>query len=369
MFLATDASKNIVSQNLTGAAPVTQVAVQTVGRTTFLSLPQDVATGSFPRFAGLTLFDTLGITPGPLTGGRIDASLIVLAPTPGTLTCELVNTKFVQVTSSGNLFLLNLTGSTGGTPLKLSSSANNVIAGPINLATDVTGILPSANGGAVTLTGIGSTPNANGASISNQVLQLQPASSAFGGVVTTTTQIFAGDKTFGGNVTVTGTTTIGASGTVNTVISPLTGITFNNTTTGYVPFTLNYVERYTATPTFLDGTGAITPTSGTFQFYISRVGSLVSFFLPYTFFSDAAGTRTGDIMSPVGTIPTRLMPPLNAGGVCRWLIPTFNGTARSSGLFQILNTGALNMKFDLFAGGTWGATNNEISGIGVSWTI
>jgi hypothetical protein len=52
------------------------------------------------------------------------------------------------------------------------------------------------NSGDVSLTSIGSSPNANGASISGQVLNLQPASASFGGVVTTGQQSFAGGKIF-----------------------------------------------------------------------------------------------------------------------------------------------------------------------------
>jgi hypothetical protein len=51
--------------------------------------------------------------------------------------------------------------------------------------------------GDVTLAAVGSTPNANGASLSGQVLNLQPADVEFPGVVTTGTQSFAGTKYFG----------------------------------------------------------------------------------------------------------------------------------------------------------------------------
>lgn len=57
----------------------------------------------------------------------------------------------------------------------------------------------------VTLTTIGSTPNANGATIIGQVLNLEPASTSFGGIITTGTQSIAGLKTFTSNFTV-GTT-------------------------------------------------------------------------------------------------------------------------------------------------------------------
>jgi len=48
----------------------------------------------------------------------------------------------------------------------------------------------------VTLTAVGSVPNANGASVSGQALTLQPADSSNPGVVTTNAQTFVGKKTF-----------------------------------------------------------------------------------------------------------------------------------------------------------------------------
>jgi len=47
---------------------------------------------------------------------------------------------------------------------------------------------------------IGSSPNANGATFSANVLTLQPASTSFGGLVNTTTQSFSGAKTFTNNI-------------------------------------------------------------------------------------------------------------------------------------------------------------------------
>lgn len=62
----------------------------------------------------------------------------------------------------------------------------------------------SINTGDVTLTAIGATANANGATLTGQVLNLQPASASFGGVVTTGTQTIAGDKTLSGNTLTSG---------------------------------------------------------------------------------------------------------------------------------------------------------------------
>jgi len=67
---------------------------------------------------------------------------------------------------------------------------------------------PAAGHDSVTLAAIGTTPNANAATLTNQVLNLEPASASFGGVVTTTTQTFAGAKSFESTISIkeTGTT-------------------------------------------------------------------------------------------------------------------------------------------------------------------
>lgn len=52
----------------------------------------------------------------------------------------------------------------------------------------------------VSLAPIGSTPNANGASVASGVLNLQPANGSFGGVVTTGSQPFVGVKTFSSGI-------------------------------------------------------------------------------------------------------------------------------------------------------------------------
>jgi hypothetical protein len=55
--------------------------------------------------------------------------------------------------------------------------------------------------GVTTMAAIGSTPNANGATISGRTLNLEPADSTNGGIVTTGTQTFAGAKTFSPTLT------------------------------------------------------------------------------------------------------------------------------------------------------------------------
>ena len=53
----------------------------------------------------------------------------------------------------------------------------------------------------ITLSAIGSSPNANAATITGSVLNLQPANASFGGVVTTGVQVFNGAKTFNSQIT------------------------------------------------------------------------------------------------------------------------------------------------------------------------
>jgi len=53
----------------------------------------------------------------------------------------------------------------------------------------------------LTLAAIGAAPNAAGLTLSAQQLNLEPASAAFGGVVTTAAQTFAGAKTFSQAIT------------------------------------------------------------------------------------------------------------------------------------------------------------------------
>ena len=74
--------------------------------------------------------------------------------------------------------------------------------------------------GITALAAIGSSANANGATISGTTLNLEPASSSFGGIVTIGTQTFAGAKTFSSDI-ITNEVRVGkgvAGNTSNTVL-------------------------------------------------------------------------------------------------------------------------------------------------------
>lgn len=116
---------------------------------------------------------------------------VVIAPA-GTLSGTTLNATVVNssLTSVGTLGSLNVTGSIAAGNFSGSSSGTNT--------------------GDVTLAAFGSTPNANGLSLSGQVLNMQPADGTHPGGVSITTQTFAGSKTIGFNAA--DLITIGASG-------------------------------------------------------------------------------------------------------------------------------------------------------------
>lgn len=84
--------------------------------------------------------------------------------------------------------------------------------------------LTGTNSGDVTLGSFGTTPNANGASLSGQILTLQPASITQPGGISTTTQSFLGAKTFSTQLIGAGTATndSAASGIIGEYIEATT---------------------------------------------------------------------------------------------------------------------------------------------------
>ncbi len=123
-------------------------------------------------------------------------TLVSIGGGSGTFALDTTN---IDISAAGAI-----TGATGITSSGTITFSGLGGAGTKCLQTDNSGVLSASavacatgsNTGDVTLGTIGATPNANGASLSGQVLTLQPADGSFGGVVTTTTQTFAGSKTF-----------------------------------------------------------------------------------------------------------------------------------------------------------------------------
>jgi hypothetical protein len=107
----------------------------------------------------------------------------------------------------------------------IASSTTITATGAIS-GSNFSGSSSGTNTGDVTLSAIGSTANANGASLTGQALTLQPANATYGGIVSTTTQSFAGAKTLtdsltlslaSGNSLIVDTTTLVVDATNNRV--------------------------------------------------------------------------------------------------------------------------------------------------------
>jgi hypothetical protein len=119
---------------------------------------------------------TIGSTP-ITTSGTIT---IAIATATSLLNGLLSSTDWTTFNNKQGTITLTTTGTSG---------AATFVANTLNIPN-------YADGGVLSLSAIGSTPNANAATITGTVLNLQPADASFGGVVTTGTQTFAGDKTF-----------------------------------------------------------------------------------------------------------------------------------------------------------------------------
>jgi hypothetical protein len=152
----------------------------------------------------------------PVIGAATGTSLSV----SGQLTSTVATgTAPIVVTSTTPVANLSI-GGNAATATKATNIAGGVSGSiPYQTAAATTAMLPKGNDGEVltlasglpswgaptgvtTMAAIGSTPNANGATISGVNLNLQPADASFGGVVTTGTQAFAGDKTFNNDISV-----------------------------------------------------------------------------------------------------------------------------------------------------------------------
>jgi len=146
-----------------------------------------------------------------------------------------------QINEKQNAITLTTTGTSGAATL-VGSTLN----------------IPNyADGGLLSLSAIGSSPNANGGTIAGTVLNLEPASASFGGVVTTGTQTFAGNKTFTG--TISGTSANFSASATNPLATTNTG--------GRELFNLN---------TTLDGGFFTFRSSGTARGYIGNGAGIIS---------------------------------------------------------------------------------------------
>ncbi|MBP6054234.1 MAG: hypothetical protein KA527_01230 [Cytophagaceae bacterium] len=162
-----------------------------------------------------TLTNATGL---PLTTG-VSGILPLANGGTGQTTKEAAFDALSPMTTAGDIIY----GGTSGTGTRLGIGTNGQV---LTLASGVPSWASPA--GVTTMAAIGSTANANGASISGSTLTLQPANASFGGVVTTAAQTFAGAKTFDANIVSNGVK-LGTVGGSNNVL--VGGNAMNTTTT------------------------------------------------------------------------------------------------------------------------------------------
>lgn len=145
-----------------------------------------VVTTGIQTFAGAKTFLS------PITAPSVITSTLPSGP-PSANGVEIVGGTAIRVTEASAAF-------TGVVSTAAQTfSGNKTFNGTIS-STNFSGSSSGSNTGDVTLSAIGASPNANGASLVGQALNLQPASASFGGVVTIGAQTFAGSKTFTGEL-------------------------------------------------------------------------------------------------------------------------------------------------------------------------
>lgn len=201
------ASGNLVSINsdttqaqvIAAASTGTDFTVATVAGTTTLAIPSASAVNR-----GLLTsadFSTFSAKQSTVTIGALDAQ--AANATGLALVSNVLSTQSADATHPG---VVNTTTQ--------SFAGNKTFTGTIGASN-----LSGTNTGDVTLGAVGSSPNANAASLSGQVLTLQPADATNPGVLTTGSQAIAGAKTFSSVVnanagidrSTSGTLTIGAT--------------------------------------------------------------------------------------------------------------------------------------------------------------
>lgn len=173
-----------------------------------------------------------GSSSGTNTG---DQTITLTGDVTGSGTSSFATTlaKIQGVTVSGTTGTGNVVFSAAPTLTGLLSGSSASFSSTIS-ASNFSGSSSGTNTGDVTLAAVGSSPNANGASLSSQVLTLQPADGTNPGVLTAGTQTIGGSKTFSSAIigSVTGT----AANVTGTVAIANGGTNATSYTTGSIPY-------------------------------------------------------------------------------------------------------------------------------------
>ncbi len=151
-----------------------------------------------PIASNAAYLDALASAGSPAVVGTIDSE-VTPSPNGATIAGGALIMQSASATVPG---LVNNTTQTFSGAKTLTSTLTGTAAnfsGAIS-ASNFSGSSSGTNTGDVTLTAVGSTPSANGASLVGQALTLQPADGTHPGVLTEIAQSIGGDKTFNSNV-------------------------------------------------------------------------------------------------------------------------------------------------------------------------
>lgn len=193
-------------------------AATSIGTASGLTLASNVlslalATGSTPGAVanigaanGVATLDAGGLVPITQIPPSALERLVIVATQAARFaltTATVQNGDTVKQTDTNIMYFVsdqtNLGNAAGYTVYSAGTASAVAWSGITSVPAPVTALL-GTNTGDVTLTAVGATPSANGASLSGQALTLQPASSTLPGVVTAAAQSFGGVKTFAGGI-------------------------------------------------------------------------------------------------------------------------------------------------------------------------
>jgi hypothetical protein len=185
-------SATIVAPAVSGSATITLPAVTSTlatvaGTETLTNKTLNSPILTTPNLGTPTTLVLTSATDLPLSTG-VTGTLPLANGGTGQTTKAAAFNALSPMTTAGDIIYGGTSGA--GTRLGVGSSGQVLT---VNVSGNPAWASPA---GITALAAIGSSANGNGATISGSTLNLEPASSSFGGIVTTGTQTFAGAKTF-----------------------------------------------------------------------------------------------------------------------------------------------------------------------------